>query len=439
MNFRYLPGQFSLFDGVSQLKPGEILTWTSDSMKTSSFTPTYAPFESLSDAIEDSFTAHLVADVPIATYLSGGVDSALVTSFAAAHSTDTIHSYTLSIGDDPLESQNARETAQHIGVTHHIHDPAPISRESFRRLIWHLEVPKVNAYQSHQLASLVSGKQKVVLSGLGADELFTGYNIHEIVCWAERFRPLSGLAGLVSSPLKLLLGRLESADMWSEKSRAIDMLALSHDLPFVYAQIRNVWDSPKLREQIYGPRMLDQKLDSSLNYIRENMPSEGSYLERVLRYETQEKLVNDLLWQEDRCGMSQGIEVRVPFVDAPLASHLKSYSAMDLMPKRQKKFLLKQYASKALPANVLSRPKSGFQVDSSAFFNDYLSDLADTYLSEEYVKKMGLFNPDFIASIRALPAKKKYRWHYFMLYMMLGAHVWLEMFEAPEPSGQWKN
>jgi asparagine synthase (glutamine-hydrolysing) len=78
---------------------------------------------------------------------------------------------------------------------------------------------------------------------------------------------------------------------------------------------------------------------------------------------------------------------------------------------------------------ILNRPKSGFQVDAAAFFESQLSSLADEFLSREYTETVGLFNPDFIARVRGLPQAKATRWHYFMLYLMLGVHLWVEIYE----------
>jgi asparagine synthase (glutamine-hydrolysing) len=83
-----------------------------------------------------------------------------------------------------------------------------------------------------------------------------------------------------------------------------------------------------------------------------------------------------------------------------------------------------------LPAGVLNRKKSGFQVDAPDFFKQHLATLADEHLAPHKVRDHGLFNPAFVAFLLQLPAQRRYRWHYFMLYLMIGSHLWLDLFEA---------
>jgi asparagine synthase (glutamine-hydrolysing) len=85
---------------------------------------------------------------------------------------------------------------------------------------------------------------------------------------------------------------------------------------------------------------------------------------------------------------------------------------------------------------VLERPKSGFQVDAPVFFNTHLRALADIWLSPERVAAYGLFNPGTVAQLLRIPAERRYRWHFFMLYLMIQAHMWIDIFEkGHSPSG----
>ena len=99
------------------------------------------------------------------------------------------------------------------------------------------------------------------------------------------------------------------------------------------------------------------------------------------------------------------------------------------MPGGRLKGLLAREVTQVLPREILTRPKSGFQVDAPTFFQQVLATVADQVLSPERVAAFGLFNPDFVSRIRRSRPVKGMRWHFFMLYLMLMTHIWLEIFE----------
>lgn len=436
LNFRYLPGERSLFRGVSQLAPGEVVCWQPDGMLRRHRLPPPGAAEAptVACALEDSVQSHLVADVEVAGYLSGGIDSALVMAMARRHLPRPPRTFTLAVGDDPREALNAAESAQLLGVPNAARAAEQPSAEDVAGVVRALEVPKVNALQVAQLARFAASQVKVVLSGLGGDELFYGYTAYGILNRAAKiggWTPRAARVGLGRSTA-LLLDRLPGLP-WSEAERAFRMLAELGSWPKVYGLLRNVWDSPALRRQIYGPRLLDAELPDAFQVLASLWPDEPDPVAAAARFEWRNKMVNDLLWQEDRLSMAAGLEVRVPFVDAPLAGYVQGQSRSSLMPRGRLKAGLRDVAAECLPATILSRPKSGFQVDSPSFFRSHLTGLAELYLNPARLAESGLFNPRFVRRVAAAPPARRHRWHYFMLYLMLMTEIWLDVF-TPHPS-----
>jgi asparagine synthase (glutamine-hydrolysing) len=193
--------------------------------------------------------------------------------------------------------------------------------------------------------------------------------------------------------------------------------------------MRNVWDSVEMRKMIYGERMLARPLPDAYEMLESHWPKSSDPVASAREFEWHTKMVNDLLWQEDRCSMAEGLEVRVPFVDYRLKQAVDQLSRKQLMVNGQLKGYMKSMVSSILPEAVISRRKSGFQVDSPSFFNSHLRPLSEQYLSPQKVRDYGLFNPKFVTQLLALPERKRYRWHYFMLYLMLVSHIWIELFE----------
>lgn len=440
MNFRYIPGGSSMFRGVRQLAAGRMLCWREDGSAreqplASAPEPPGEP--SVLEAIQDSVRYHLCADVQVGSYLSGGLDSALITALAVREA-GPLPTFTLDVGDDPAEARNAADTAAVLGVTNLRGECSDIGLERLASLVWHLEVPKINALQVSDLARMTAGHVKVALSGLGGDELFLGYNAHRILhaaLLAERTLPgplRRGLAG-AAGPLVRALG----GPVWSEGDRALQMLKKLGDWPTTYGILRNVWDDPALRRRIYGPRMLDARPADAFETLATLWPRDGDPLAAMVEFEWREKMVNDLLWQEDRASMAEGLEVRVPFVDRVLWARMSREQRRSRVPGGRGKTLLRRASLAVLPAAVVDRPKSGFQVRIHDFFPAHLAGAADALLGEEEIRRHGLFNPDFVSHVRSLRPEKRLRWHLFMLYLMLMTHLWMRAFEgggAPGPA-----
>ena len=431
MNFRYIPTDQSLFKEIYQLRPGEIIQWQPSGVitRTQITIPTRQSFAEPLAEIRDSVKRHLIADVEVGCYLSGGMDSATIAVLAKSETTSSFRTFTLDVGDDPLESVNAAKTAQLFDLPN-IQGTAKVNLTAdLAKVIWHMEMPKVNAFQVYLLAQHASQHVKVVMSGLGGDELFLGYNIHRMIYFAQKLRslpvPLLRLMGKSASALLSLTDKM----LWTEPQRVCEILQNLDNWPKVYGLFRNVWDAPKLRESIYGPRMLDCRLPNAFEWLEEEWPDSDNPIDATKTFEWETKMVNDLLWQEDRCSMAVGLESRVPFVDVDLKQSLWQHSPSILMPGGHLKQYMRATVGELLPNEILNRPKSGFQVDSPTFFKNQLSELAKVYLSTEYVKSTGLFNPTFVYNIINTPASKKMRWHYFMLYLMLGSHIWVKLFE----------
>jgi asparagine synthase (glutamine-hydrolysing) len=436
MNFRYITGNGSLIRNVSQLAPGTIMRWRVDGSTTTTSIagPNDAGLageqESVLESLRASVLRHLVSDVEVGAYLSGGVDSATIVALANNLNPGSVRTFTVQAGDDPMEAEHAARTAQLLSVENLQQTLAIDARKELAQLIWHLEVPKVNSLQVLKVAQHASQHVKVALSGVGSDELFLGYNLYSIartIHLASGIVP-SGLLNAGGTAAQMAIDTFSHIP-WSEPWRLTEIIKQLPNWPRVYALIRNVWDTPDMRRTIYGPRMLDQSLPNPYLWLEEQWPKNPDPILAIREFEWRHKMVNDLLWQEDRCSMAMGLEVRVPFVDQDLKGALWRLDRKTLMPKGQKKGLLKQSIASLLPVEILNRPKSGFQVDAAAFFESQLSSLADEFLSREYTETVGLFNPDFIARVRGLPQAKATRWHYFMLYLMLGVHLWVEIYE----------
>lgn len=428
LNFRYVPGDGTLFAGIRQLAPGTAIRWRDGVLEHRSIvvTPETLPRD-LAEAMEQAVKRHLVADVPVGCYLSGGIDSAVVAKVAAVYG--PLSTYTLDVGDDPREAQNAAQTANWLGLPNVCMPFAVDDMVALHRsLVWHMEVPTVNALQSAILAERTAAHVKVALSGLGGDEIFLGYNAHKILWWAgqaEKFSP-SAIRNMGAAVLERMAPR-DTA--WSEPARAAAMMRSLGSWSRTYGILRNVWDQPAMRRMVYGERMLDANPGDSFEWLQQHFGQDDDPVAAMQKFEFENKMVNDLLWHEDRVSMRVGLEVRVPFLDWELVRFAGNFDRRAHLPQGRQKHLLKSYARNILPPALSKRRKSGFQIHIADAFERELKPVIDLYLSEERIRHHGLFNADFIRGVRQTTTSAQRRWHYFLLYLMAQTHIFMEEFQ----------
>ncbi len=436
MNFRYLPGQSTLFRDIVQLAPGQVLVWRPASaprMQNLGAGPD-AISDDLLDALRDSVAHHFTADVEVGAYLSGGIDSAAVCALGRSCAGYPLQTFTLNAGDDPNEAANARRSAELLGLSNQCQTIDTEIGKELHHLVWHLEVPKINSLQVSLLARVAAQKVKVCLSGLGGDELFYGYNIHRYLHRAKQLHGLlPGLLHRLPGAAAAWFARSCSRTVFSEAERGGRALSQLGHWPRVYGLLRNLWDDPAMRRLLYGPRMLDEPLTDSYEYLQQQWPAGNDPVAACAEFESRHKLVNDLLWQEDRMSMAHGLEVRVPFVDSCVAGTVQRIPRDRLMPGGRTKHFMREQLRGLLGDEIVDRRKSGFQVDAAAFYRQHLRPLAQVYLQRSRVNEYGLFNYAFINDISRLRPRKSLRWHYFILYLMILTHIWIELFEKRKP------
>jgi asparagine synthase (glutamine-hydrolysing) len=450
MNLRYVPTDDTLFSGIKRLPPGcyAVLEQTGG-LKINryySLEEQHRPgpwkcreeaLEALAETFGQAVERHLESDVPVATYLSGGIDSSLVTAYAAKR-VKGIQSFCMTFGEPSDEDQDASRVAAHLGTRHQnlFVGQAPLTM--LPEVIWHVEEPKVNCLQGYLLASQVSRQVKVVLSGLGGDELFLGYTNHDILFPMARLSRWLRLA-----PPRRWHGLLSRAQAWVGDP-ALDIFFRGGDLlgslfsPLMfYAILRNCFEhSPHLSRQLLGqgyqapPATCYQAL--SQGYRQDSRDILG----RLSLMEMGTKMINDFLLTEDRVSMGHGLEVRVPFLDRELVDLVLTMPTRWKYRPGQKKLLLKELAQPELPPANLAKPKWGFSFNPYHQFKKDLRFLAERELTRERVAELGLFNYAWIRQVLDHAPTPRMRWHYFNLWVMVGFSHWHRMFVEDLATGR---
>jgi asparagine synthase (glutamine-hydrolysing) len=358
----------------------------------------------LREVIEDSVRAHLVADVPVSTFLSGGLDSSIVTVLAQRDHPD-IDAYTITFRpqDNKVEAMPddtiyARKVADRYGITLHEIRADPNMTSMLPTIVDVLDEPIGDPAAINTLLMCQSARAagvKVILSGLGADELFGGYRKHQACLAAAGYRKFPRLArhvfeGAVGFAPVAVGNRGLRYARWAKR------FVTFADLPEVDAFRRSysLYDAAELKGLVHGD--LASHVD---DVIREHDEiyldtSLGDPVNRMCLADSRLFLPGLNLAYTDRAAMAASVEVRVPFVDPKVAAAAFAFGGGEKIHRGTSKLVLKQAAQAWLPREIIRRPKASFGVPLRAWISRDLASLVDEVLVRGSLVSKGWLDHD---------------------------------------------
>ena len=386
--FRQVAGPENLFLGVASLPPGHMLDVTpvGPVQPRAYWRVTDEPAEfagSYADAIDavdlvlrEAVERQLMAEVPLGTFCSGGIDSSLITAMASRLAGKQIN--TFSVGFDEAaydESDYARLAAQSCGTRHH---ELRISQARFAellpRLIWHHDLPLnfANSVHIFSVSELARQHVTVVLTGEGADELFGGYPRYSIPRITEL---LSSGPGALRQPLATLLEHMPDHRM--RRVGAVLRRPLDDALLFNSTGI----DAASV-ERLMGRPLGDSTLTVRRQMVAAAHQTHTSVYGAVAQLDFETYLVS-ILNRQDKMSMATSLEARVPFLDNAVIDLARSLPQQYKQTLRNRKRVLKDVARRYLPREIVDRRKSGFGVPLPEWFRGTgpMSELLDETVS----------------------------------------------------------
>jgi asparagine synthase (glutamine-hydrolysing) len=331
----------------------------------------------VADALRDSVRAHLVADVPVGVFLSGGIDSGALVSCATSVGASHLQTFTVAFDDASSESALARLVAESFGTRHHeLHVTSADVARDLPAVLARLDQPTIDAVNSYYVSRAVASTGiKAVLSGAGGDEVFGGYasftrlpRAMAAKRWAGPLWPAIGpLAGVVM-PRRL-------------RARWRHFAATNGSLPEAYRVQRGFLLPDEVRA-LAGPALRGAEWRAAADEVRaaervllDPAPSAGEApAASVARLESRMYLGSQLLRDLDVMSMAHGLEVRVPFVDHQLISRVWPALAQHPGLMRGKR-LLHESLDRPLPAAIVNHPKQGFTLPFARWMNGDLAPL----------------------------------------------------------------
>jgi asparagine synthase (glutamine-hydrolysing) len=442
MNLRYIPGERTLFRGIRRLPPSHVLEFEDGEPRLSSYTSfDWTPDETLSEEdwiegirahYQSAVKRQLQSDVAVGVSLSGGIDSSSIVAMLRRSESGPITTFTLGFDEPNDELADARRVARTFETDHHetvLHEPA---LAYLRDAIRHTEEPKVNSLQLYLLHRFIGEHVKVVLSGLGGDELFAGYDFYGYLARTAKLR-----SGAVGAGFRAISPALD----WTARRgaafgrpqldlfvRRLEWLASVDDGARNYLLLKNAWDfNDALLRRVYTPEFLDRLGTTTREGFDRFFDGDGQPEAQAMRAEFSTKMVSDLLHNEDTMSMAHSVESRVPLLDLELV-RFAARIPDEIRFQGGLKGLLKKSLAGVLPDEVLTKKKWGFTFDPVEQYRKDLRSMALDVLTPDRLRASGVFNTDFVQRVLQAKPHPRLRWHYFLLWQMIGVELWREIF-----------
>lgn len=413
LQLNYIPAPDSIFENVKKLMPGTYMRVSSKGKivneryysvptQTDNVFSKHDLEKQLYSLLDDSVRLRMIADVPLGSFLSGGIDSSVITGLAAKH---TKHLKTFSIGykDEPMfdETGFARLVAKKHNTEHTVFSLTNEDLfENLHSVLDYIDEPFADssALAVHILSMHTRRHVTVALSGDGADELFGGYNKH----MAEFRARNAGLAeNLVSwgSPLWNMLPKSRNSKL-SNRIRQMQKFSAGMRLTpreryWQWASLASEDEASKLLPGANATVYKSRK-DEILKHIKG-----GSDLNDVFYTDVQLVLTNDMLTKVDLMSMANSLEVRVPFLDYRVVDFAFSLPSHYKIGRDGRKKILKDAFRDLLPEELMNRGKQGFEVPLLKWFRTQLRPMIEELLDENFIKEQGIFNDSAVRQLKA--------------------------------------
>jgi asparagine synthase (glutamine-hydrolysing) len=404
LSFLYTPRDASIFAGIRKLPPGHFLRWRNGRLDIRRYwelpaeehTPASEEeaVEALRGVLRDAVRSHLMSEVPLGAFLSGGVDSSLVVGLMAEASSRPVRTFSIGF-DDPRydELEHAGLVARHFGTEHHEFIVKPDALTIIDDLIRHFDEPfgDSSAIPTWYVSEIARRHVTVVLSGDGGDELFGGYerySPHPRIAAFDRWSPPASrsVASLVWPLLphgvtgKNFLRRAAR----DERGRYLDQIG------YFQRDEKEALLTGDVRGRIAGTDA-EARLASHFGRFG-RLPWPG----QMMNFDFETYLPEDILTKVDRMSMAHSIESRVPLLDNDVVDFAARLPAALKIRNGRKKHILKEAAAGLVPASILARRKQGFAVPVGGWFRGDLREFFSDVLLSARARERGYFQPRFV-------------------------------------------
>ena len=443
--YTFIPAPRTIYRAVRKIPPATIVTvglngemsqrtyWQIPDVPVDPRTPR-AWVARIESSLRRAVQSHLVSDVPVGAFLSGGIDSGLMVAMMAAASDRPVETFTVGFGDSGSsfldERVYARMIAQRYRLNHHEINVEPHVTDIIEDIVASFDEPFADDsvipsyYVSRETARFV----KVALTGLGGDELFGGYRRHLGVRVGQAYGrvPRWLRDGLIDP----LVRRLPEPKSSSDRIDHLKRFSRASSLRPAGRYQDSMASLPAAERLRLYAKELAARVDSSATTATIVGTFDGfrygTEVDRALKTDLRWYLPDDILTLTDRLSMWHSLELRVPYLDHHLVAEAMTIPSALKIRGLDQKHILKQVASRWLPEPVLRHRKQGFEAPMGRWLRGPLRGMMEDVLTTGAVTSAGVFDPDEVRRLQCehLSGARK---HSKALFSLLMFHLWWEM------------
>ncbi|MEK7762049.1 MAG: asparagine synthase (glutamine-hydrolyzing) [Nitrospirota bacterium] len=457
LTFKYVPGPHTIYEGVREIPPAHIGVWSDGrfhlrrywQLKPASGRVQSIEYyaEGLLHQLEESVRLHLISEVPLGAFLSGGVDSSAIVALMSRAGQGRVKTFTIGFesGQGGVDERPfARTIAAQYGTDHSEYlyqDPQRQIEGMLPSIVQSFDEPFADssAIPNYMISETARKFVTVALSGTGGDELFAGYERYRGALAAERYRRIpQGLRHGMLDPLIRRLPEVRAAGLWVDRLKRF-VQGADLPLPQRYQCFLAAFDEQE-KAAILSPDVLEALKRSGSYATPVAMERVGPYedpLDWMLYTDLETYLPDDELRKTDRLSMWHSLEVRVPFLDHKVVEFAATIPAQYKLNGMTKKYVLLKALAGLLPRDILSRRKQGFSIPLGDWLRGPLREMVQSYLSPAVLERVGFFNARTVAHLLD-EHNRQVRNHETKLWVILSFMLWHELYirqSAPGGTG----
>ncbi len=444
LSLNYVPAPWTLVDGIEKVPPGRWVEWRDGKLRSETYwrLPEGAPGrhtlesarEELDSLLQQSVREHLVSDVPLGVWLSGGIDSSTILHYAANASSSRLKTFSISFrGRSFDETRYVERAAELYGTDHEQLDlnPEQDLQGAIEEFAYYSDEPSADAgaLPVWFLSKLCKTRTTVALSGEGADELFAGYLTYPANRIARYLRMLpSGSLRLALSGLRYWPVSDEKISFEYQLKRLLKGSLMPPEQAHVYwnGTFSEAEKKSLLRMNSAGA------FDAMLADLRRALPGTDD-LAPYLAFDQKYYLADDILVKSDRMSMAHAVEVRPPYLDHRIVEFAGTLPASLKIRGRRQKFLLKDLMKDKLPAAILQRKKMGFDIPAHEWLRGPLRSLLTETLNTGLGEYPELFHSEVIQSFLRSHLERRVNIGYHLWGLMI-LFLWMKKWRIQAPN-----
>jgi asparagine synthase (glutamine-hydrolysing) len=439
LSLNYVPGPYTLVEGVAKLMPGHVLEWQNGlcSIRSNAVSASPEPPSSLDEArqqldqlLTQSIGEQLASDVPVGIWLSGGLDSSTVLHYAANAYPGRLRTFSITFqGRSFDESRHTREISQLYGTEHSEFDLSPSSdlADAVEQISYYSDEPSADAgaLPVWFLAQMSRKDVTVLLSGEGADELFAGYLTYRADRYGAAARRVPAFARKAALACAGLLPVSDEKISFEYKvKRFLQGSLLAPELAHVFWN--GTFSEAEKRSLFRYPNS-----DPLAAIIADR--EDRSRLQHSLDFDQRYYLPDDILYKVDRISMAHSLEVRPPFLDPRIVDFANSLPDHFKLRGSESKVVLRRLMKGRLPSSTLRRPKVGFDIPIHDWFRGALKPLLLDTLCEDAVSSRKLFRWTAVERLLREHLERRANWGYHLWGLVI-LLIWMKRWRIELPS-----